>query len=72
MISQILSGFLDEKTNVLPNFGVTSTALAKEVVYAIEPSSPYLTPTPKYLPKALVFLQEITSLSKNDFLLNNP
>ena len=58
MISHTLSGFLEENTNTLPSLGVTWTALAKEVVYANEPSSPSLTPIPKYLPNALVFLQE--------------
>ena len=72
MISQTLSGFLEEKTNTLPTLGVTSTALANEVVYAIEPSSPTLTPIPKYLPNDLVFLQEEISLSKKDFLSKRP
>ena len=72
IISQTRSGFLEEKTKALPALGVTSTASANEVVYAIEPSYPYLTPTPRYLPKAFVFLQETISLSKNDLLLSNP
>ena len=72
MISHTLSGVKVEKTNTLPSFGVISTALANEVVYAIEPSSPTLTPTPKYLPNTLVFLQEEISLSKKDFLSNRP
>jgi hypothetical protein len=36
MISHTLSGFLEEKTNNFPIFGVTLKALANEVVYAIE------------------------------------
>ena len=47
-------------------------AVANEVVYAIEPSSPALTPIPRYLPNALVFLQEAISLNKKNFLSNLP
>lgn len=59
------SGLFEEKTNFLPILGVTSTASPNEVVYAREPSKPYLIPTPQYLPKdALVLLQETISVCK--------
>ncbi|MBE3115748.1 hypothetical protein IMZ68_00945 [Candidatus Bathyarchaeota archaeon] len=73
MTSHTCSGLLEEKTNVLPVLGATSTASPNEVVYATEPSEPYLTPTPQYLPKeALVFWHVTMSLSKNDLRLKSP
>ena len=60
IILQIFSGLLDEKTKMRPSFGTISTAFPKDVVYAVEPSRPYLIPIPPYLPKeALVTLKEV-------------
>jgi hypothetical protein len=73
MISHTSSGLLEEKTNGLPLFKTTITASPNDVVYANEPSKPYLTPTPQYLPKeALILSQEEISFNKNDFRLKSP
>jgi len=48
-------------------------AFPNDVVYAIEPSKPHLTPTPPYLPKeASVTLQDVISANLIDFLLKIP
>jgi len=72
MVSHTLPGFLEEKTNTLPCVGAISTALANEVVYAIEPSSPYLTPIRKYLPKASVFFAGDDLFEQERFLVKQP